>query len=186
MSIDPVRKEVLMESFITAALKPDNIANEVIAAFTICLFFLQWRQHSHAKKLNRANYRLALFEKRMQTFFHIEEFFKEFNRDGKPSIEAAVRLRYNARTAHFLFPPHPLKFVDEIVTRSFEYYRAQLAWEPLRKRAWEGEQLTPEEVAAKKKHLEDMHEQQGWFHAQGEAERLQKEFAPYLLLPESV
>ena len=69
-------------------LSATTIATSVIAMFTIALFILQFRQHRHSVKVNRANYQLALFDKRMETYSAIEEFLKTFWREGQPKLEA--------------------------------------------------------------------------------------------------
>ena len=162
------------------------IATCMIAVFTVALFALQYSQHRHDKKIANANYKMALFDKRMQFYYAIEEFFKEFWREGGPPIEAAVKLRFEARTAHFLFPKEPIKFIEELVQKSFEHQNAKIRWEPIRKKAWEGEELSAEETAQKEKLLNEMRAVERWFHQQTEEGRLQAEFEPFLVLPDTL
>lgn len=162
------------------------LATCVIALFTVALFILQAWQHQHDKKVAGANYKLALFDKRMETYRHIEQFIGEFLREGGPPIEAALKLRYETRSAHFLFPDQPLKFVEEIVEKSFKHSLAKSEWEPLRARAWGGEELSGEETKKKKAHLKDQHDIEDWFIQQLNEGRLKAEFDPYLALPETL
>jgi len=163
-----------------------ELATLAIAVFTIALFILQFFQHRHDKKVARANYKLALFERRMEIFNAIEDMFSQFWRDGRPPLDAAVKLRHAARNAEFIFPEKPLQFIEEIIEKSFEHRKATLNWEPLRKRAYDGEVLSKNEVRHKKLALAERQVVESWFHQQTEDKRLKIEFGPYLKLPESV
>ncbi|MGX1495568.1 hypothetical protein ACSSV1_000589 [Labrenzia sp. MBR-25] len=167
-------------------LSATTLATIVIALFTIAMFILQYRQHAHSKSVAHANYQLALYEKRIAIFFQIEDALRQFMRDGRPSFEEAAKLRYNARLAHFLFPPQPLKFVEELVTRALRHRVCDRVWEPLRERSFNGEELSPEEITRRDEALKEMHEIEDWFHAQIENSRLQSEFEPFLKLPETL
>lgn len=102
-------------------------ATTVIALFTIAMFVLQFRQHQHDKKVANAKYKFALFDKRLQVYYTIEKFIREFWKHGRPTMDATRELRFNARTAHFLFPKQVLSFVDELVEKGFVYERAKAA-----------------------------------------------------------
>jgi len=154
--------------------------------FTVALVILQVFQHHHDKRVARANYMLALHERRMEIFNAIEDMFGEFWREGQPSMEAASKLRHAARNAEFIFPEEPLQFMEEIVTKSFEHRRATTKWEPLRARSWDGEPLSPEEVEQRNQALEKRTAVENWFHQQSDDGRLKREFGPYLKLPESI
>ena len=55
-------------------------ATVVIAFVTIAMFVLQHFKNQHEKKVQRANYQLALFEKRMEVYSEIQEFLHLFMR----------------------------------------------------------------------------------------------------------
>ena len=179
-------QQAVAQQCLISDLQAATIANLVIAGVTIALFVLQYRQHLHSKKIANANHKVALFDKRTEVFFDIEEFFRGFYREGRPSAESAAQLRYKARNAHFLFPDKPLQFVEEITRKAFEHNQANIVWEPLRARAFAGEELTPQEVETKDAALGKMHDIQNWFIQQMEDGRLQREFEPYIKLPETI
>lgn len=162
------------------------IATVAIAAFTAGLFILQFRQHEHDKVVARANYQLALFDKRMALYSEIDDFLIKFSQDGKPDFKEAMRMRYNADAARFIFQDGPIKFLDEIAERAKLHYFANRKWEPLRERAWNKEELTEEENKKKENYLAQMQEVEDWFHDQLAEFRLVKEFEPYLRLPDSL
>jgi hypothetical protein len=158
----------------------------IIAGFTVGLFILQWFQHRHDKKVANATYKVTLFEKRMAVYFEIEKNLQEFMREGGPPMEATLALRYNARNAHFVFPKEAIAFVDELVEKGFEHHRAELKWEPLRKRAWEGEDLSDQENEALQNALDKKHEIEDWFMQQVQDKRLEAALGPYLILPSAL
>jgi hypothetical protein len=159
----------------------------VIAFFTIALFVLQFLQHRHEKKVSRANYALALYEKRLEVYFEIEQFFSVFFREGRVTSDAVSNLRHKCRNARFLFPDKPLAFVDEIVEKSFQLGRAEFRWEPLRERAEHDRGvLSPKERENLEDALNEMHGIASWFRDQINQGRLAAEFDPYLKLPESL
>ena len=164
-----------------------NISAAVVAAlFTALLFIHQWVQHNFRKKVDRANYKLALFDKRMTTYLALEDMLRAFIREGGPPIEDVIKLRHEARNASFLLPDKACSFIEEIVEKGFDYKKASVVWEPLRKRAYEGETLPPADGVKLKKLVEEMHEIINWFLEQINNNRLQDEFSPFLKLPESV
>jgi len=96
------------------------------------------------------------------------------------------RLRHNLRHAHFLFPDENLLFVDEIIQKTFEWQSAYLKWEPLRKRAWEGEDLDEEEINEKKTNLKTMHEIEKYFRKIHDEKVIEKNLGLFLRLPSHV
>ena len=128
-------------------------ASIAIAFFALIQVSVALANHYHSKRVARAQYLLSLHDRRMQVFHAIEDMFGEFWQKGSPPLDAAVKLRHAARNAEFIFPDGPLQFIEEIVEKSFEHRRATTTWEPLRERAWHGEELSPEEVKKKQKAL---------------------------------
>lgn len=176
----------IMQECLISDLTAATLATISIAILTFFLFWIQFFQHRHERRTSSANYKVALFDKRLNVFDNIEEYFSSFMREGRPSIEEVMKLRAKVRNANFLFPPEPLKFVQEVVNKSFEYQKFYLVREPLRERAWNKEELSEEEVARKDAALERMHAIQNWFLEQIQSERLRKEFSPYISLPQSL
>lgn len=162
------------------------VATCIIAGFTIALFILQWLQHQHDKKLANANYKVTLFDKRMEVYFEIEKNLQEFLCEGGPPMGSTLALRYNSRNAHFVFPKQAIAFVDELVQKGLEHHRAERQWEPLRARAWAGEDLSENEKEVLKAALDKKHEIEDWFVQQVENKRLEAVLGPYLILPSSL
>ena len=173
------------------------ISSAVIAVFTALLFLWQKRQFNHDKevherqfefdkKVQNANYKLALYDHRMKVYGAIEDCLAEFLRLGKPEVTAVLKLRYKARNASFMFPEEAFKFVDEIVEKGLKHNLAREIREPLRERAHNEEELTSEEEATKNSNHEIMVEIQRWFMDQISIDRLRKDFEPYLKLPDKL
>ena len=158
----------------------------VIAFVTFAMFVLQYYKNHHEKKVQRANYQLALFEKRMEVYSEIQEFLHLFMRDIKPSIEQMFKLRKNTENAHFLFPKTTLNLINEIADKSISYRYYERVSEPLRERAFNGENLTEEEMEKKEISLNKMRQIESWFNQQIEGNRLRKEFERFLSLPDSL
>ena len=70
--------------------------------------------------------------------------------------------------------------------KGFEHRKAYNNWEPLRKRAWDREELSPEENEKKEHNLENMHELEQWFLDQIQNHRLKNDFEPYLKMPDEL
>jgi len=173
--------------FIQGLVPPvEVIATVVIALFTVALFGLQFLQHRHDKKVSRANYALALYEKRLEVYFEIERFLGAFLHEANAPVEAAIDLRLKCRNARFLFSDKPLAFIDELFKKSFALTRAEEKWEPLRARAFGGEKLLPDENLELEDALNERREIRDWFNEQILQGRLAAEFDPYLKLPESL
>jgi hypothetical protein len=161
-------------------------ATVVIALFTVVLVLLQSWQLHHQRKVARVNYLVTLHDRRMEVFNAIEDMFAEFWREGQPPLDAAMKLRHATRNAEFVFPEGPLQFIEEIVKKSLEHKRATNRWEPLRARAYAGEELSPNEISQKDAALNERSTVEGWFHLQSKEGRLKHEFGPYLRLPKTI
>jgi hypothetical protein len=162
------------------------IATIVIATFTVVLVLLQGWQICHQRKVARVNYLVTLHDRRMDVFNNVEDMFGEFWREGKPPVDAAIKLRHATRNAEYIFPDGPLQFIKEIVAKSFEHKRATNRWEPLRERSFAGELLSDEETVQKETALAERISIEDWFHQQNDNGRLKREFGPYLTLPETI
>lgn len=177
----------LANSICISDLTASTLANLVIAAFTVALVGLQIFKNRHEKSVARANYKLSLYEKRMEVYLRIDSFLQDTVRNGKPSIEKSWELRYNLRLAHFLFPKKPLEYVEMLHKNAVKWKEQELTWEPLRQRmVTEDPTVTDEERVKAQAALDSMQEIQVWFLAQLAEERLPREFEPYLRLPPSV
>ncbi len=69
-----MQEGIIQQCFISDP-QAGTMANIAIACVTVALFVLQFRQHSHNKKIANANHKIALFDKRSQTLFDIEDLF---------------------------------------------------------------------------------------------------------------
>jgi len=162
------------------------LSTVIIVVVTVSQFILQRKKHQHEIEVANANYQVALFEKRIETVFSIEQMMGEFFKTGRPSVEAALKLRYQVRHADYLFPEKSLGFIKELIDKAFEHQRAKDRWEPLRERAYNREELTDGEEKEKVEALAEMHRLERWFLEQCREERLKAEFDQYLKLPESL
>lgn len=162
------------------------LATIVIAVFAIVAVRVQWKQNSNAQKIANANYILALHDKRLEYLEKVETYLFQFMREGKPSLEDAVKLRNEIKNARYIFPEQAMHYVKELVDKSAEYHSAYLVWEPLRERSWHGENLSEEEESHKISSLEKMHTITKWFVQQIENEHLRTELDKYLRLPASL
>jgi len=162
------------------------ISPVVIACFTILLFFQHCSQLRHDKRVSRANYALALYEKRLEVYFEIEKILNVFLREARVPLDASTSFRRNCRNARFLFPEGPLEFVAELFEKSLDLECAQDEWEPLRARANRDGALSPADKEAEAHARKKMHDVQHWFRDQINLGRLAAEFDPYLKLPESL
>jgi hypothetical protein len=124
----------------------------------------------------------------MGTYIALKEMFYSFMRDGQPKLEAATKLRYEARHADLLFPENDevILFLNEIIEKSFDRAYAWADWEPLRGCAFAGEILSSNEVSKKEDSFKKMNEIDGWFIQQIENKRLKKVFEDHLRLPSSI
>jgi len=172
-----------MEPEPTIIITIATIATVVIALFTIAMFILQWRQHTHDKKVSNADYKLKLYDKRLSFLLYVESFFQNVMRDGKPQFQDALQLRNQVRFAKFLLPQIATNYFDEIVRMAFLHQEKYLIWEPLRKRSWEGEDLSPEEQDSRDKALTEIHDIQKWYFDQFENDEYINIFNKYLQLP---
>nr|WP_321511651.1 hypothetical protein [uncultured Celeribacter sp.] len=160
-----------------------TIATVIIACLTFCLFFLQYRQHRHDKLVTNANYKLALHDKRLETLQEIKEVLGNLFRAGEPSLEDAFRLRQHLQTARYVFPGEVTDFIEEMSSKAFEHYKQVQIWEPLRKRAFNGETLSAHENKTKEDALAKAHEIERWFFDLARGTRLNDKLDPYLMLP---
>jgi|GEM_PF-5180446 hypothetical protein len=94
----------------------------VIAGFTVALFVLQKRQHSHDIKVADANYRLSLHDKRLEVISAVEEFVADFHRSGEPSLHKAAEMMFRLRDADLLFAKEALEPIKEFRDKSGQYY----------------------------------------------------------------
>lgn len=147
---------------------------------------LQARQNRHDQQTAEANYKLGLFHMRAEVFDAVQGYVSEFVTEGRPTVEAAVRLRRHGRNARFLFPPEVQTFVNELSARAFEYQRAYLLREPLRTKTAAGLALSDEEKAAAQARLDEMRAIEDWLTEIWESGRYSRIFAPFLTLPESL
>lgn len=191
MEYDPPQLSRVQEGEMTTnmlAVFATTIATITIAIFTVALYYLQSKQHClqskqhmHDVKVTRANYLLALHERRMAVFNAIEDMFRAFYREGEPPLDAAVKLRHATRNAEFIFPDAPLEFIREIIAKSFRYRHLSTVL----RRPQRG--IAPaQEDAAREQSQAEMNDIEDWFHDQVEDDRLKTEFGPYLRLPETV
>lgn len=172
------------------ALKEYNwtaIATATIAIFTIALAMLQLCQMSHAKKVARVNYMVALHNKRMAVFFEIDNFLSDFMREGEPSLSVILDMRSKLRTAHFLFPQEALKFIDDMTEKTRKYHMASRNLHTLNKKhSSSGGQLSKEEEERREKNLNVTDEIEEWFLEQVQKKRHFSELENYLRLPATV
>lgn len=167
-------------------LNATTFATILIAVLTFCVFVLQFLQHRHDKRVSNANYQLALYDKRLETYFAVRKVMANFFRDGQPSIKDAFELRNHAQTAKFLFPPDVICFLEEIATKAFDHNHQQTIWEPLRKRAFEGDELSEDEIVRKEAALKAKHEIEDWFLELVRSSKFSDVIDPHLKLPDSL
>lgn len=161
-------------------------ATVVIAVLTASLFILQYRQHRHAKRVSNANYQLALFDKRIETFYMVRKIMTNYFRDGQPSFEDAMKLRSHSQTAVFLFPDDVVELLNEMADKAVRHHTLSKKWEPLRARAFSGQLLSNEEEKAKDEALDSMHEIEDWFLELTRSSRLSDTVNKHLKLPEKL
>lgn len=164
-------------------ISASTIATIIIALLTLSLFILQYKQHKHDKRVTSANYKLSLHDKRLETLLEIKGVLQNFFRKGQPSLEDAFRLQQHLQTARFVFPEEVTDFIEEMSSKALEHYKQTEIWEPLRKRAFDGEKLSAEENKAKEDALNKKHEIERWFIDLLMGTRLNDELDPYLMLP---
>ena len=175
-----------MNSLQTVATVLATLSTIIIAAFTAALFKLQSRQHRHEKAVRQAHYKLALFDKRMEVYFALEEMLRGFLKAGHPPFEDVRKLMHETRNADFLFSGELLTFLQEIIDKSLEYHRLSKSWEHLDNKSAATADMTEEEKLEHKKAQDKMGEIAIWFARIVDNDRLKQELGPYLKLPEAV
>ncbi len=161
-------------------------ATIIIAVLTLCVFVLQYRQHRHNKIVTNANYQIALFDKRMETYHEVRQVMTNFFRDGQPSLNDAFKLRNHAQTARFLFPTSVISFLETIADKAFEHHKHGIIWEPLRKRSSKGEELTEQEIVKRDSALDAKHEIEDWFLDLVQSAKFSNVIDPHLKLPDKL
>lgn len=133
-----------------------------------------------------ANYKLALFHMRVEVYKAAQDYLADFAAEGRPSLEAAVRLRHHARNARFLFPPAVHGFVEDLARKAFDYQAARRRREPLREDAPASNGLTEAERAFAKAERARMQAIEDWLTDVWESGRYLREFEPFLTLPDAL
>lgn len=176
----------------------DLLPIEIIAALIALIpglgtVYLAWRlnrlqdsQNRHDREVAAATYKLSLFHLRAEVFEGVQAYVAEFVTEGRPSVEAAAKLRRHARNARFLFPAEVQAFVAELAKKGFDYQRAYLLREPFRERARHGEVLTEAEARARDACHAEMQAIDDWLTEVWESGRYLSVFEPFLMLPETL
>lgn len=162
------------------------IPSAVIAAFTAALFLLQWWAFRHHRRVQDADFKLRLFDKRMEVYRAVEECLLGFVTDVDSRREKILEVRRKCRDAGFLFPEAPAAYLEEIVEKTVDYDNARHRWEKLQSKSSEDRQLTTEEENRWEKTYDTMNEIASWFAEQYSHGLLKKELGPYLDLPEKL
>ncbi|WP_152612806.1 hypothetical protein [Leisingera sp. ANG-M6] len=86
----------------------------IIAAFTVLLFVWQWRQFRLSRTVARANYRLSLYEKRLDVFYALKTYFDEHVFKSKVEMENARAMYRSTIAADYVFGEEVRQFIDQL------------------------------------------------------------------------
>jgi hypothetical protein len=123
----------LYYQIVYAGGNPINLmATVVAAAFSLVTVGISYDSY----KLNRANHRLALFEKRYEVYTALKSLLASIAREGNLSKEASYAFREKHMEATFLFEKDILNYLNEIELNmnNMESYQAMQGIENLKKR----------------------------------------------------
>ncbi|WP_169568163.1 hypothetical protein [Sneathiella limimaris] len=142
------------------------VSSATIAVFTVSQFLLQFRTHRLSRRLFFAKRDEALFEKRMEVYQAVIHCFDCFLREGKPNEDAVRQANFLCRQLEFILDEEQIDYIKEISEQSTDFFINQNLREPLRARAFAGEDLSEIEREQKDSYLRKMQEIRTWFRDQ--------------------
>lgn len=163
-----------------------TLATVSVAIVALVAVILQTRQFKHDKKVAEANYKFSLYEKRLAVYYAVLRFAQEFFKNRTADNTLLPEFDSQTSAANFLFGDDIVELVKNTRSKFIEHELASVRWEPLREKAFSGQQLSKEEERQKNKYATQRHEIAKWFLDNTDHKALKKAFGSYLELPEDL
>ncbi|WP_370285808.1 hypothetical protein [Pseudooceanicola nanhaiensis] len=175
-----------IEDWLPYATLSNAVSTLAIAWLTLALFRMQRRENAHAKKVAEANYKFQLFQKRLEVYFAVREYYVEFYKLGSPSMEAASRVHEVSLTARYLMGDDVQKFLISLRDHAFDFRSLERKDERYQSKINRGGELNEEENAKHQQLLDQMQAIEMTVGQLCTVEKLDEVFTPYLKMPDSL
>lgn len=133
----------------------------------------------------RANYQLALFEKRIHVYNQLNDIAYELHTEGSVTRELQRRIRDTAETARFVFGDDVSGWLADVSNKSFNALRKQLRIDRLVAKANE-RMLKKEEVETQHKLIDEVHEIETQLYDDLSSKKIEAMIEPHLRLPVAI
>jgi hypothetical protein len=138
------------------------------------------KQNDISHRAAQANYKLAIYERRLSVYQRLSECAYPLAEDGIISKETRQQIGQTAKDAKFVFAEEVNEYITALNYKSYDMMRIEVRLKRA-ERKW-----NEDEVEAWNNALENMHGLEDWFHSNFKYETLDEKFTPSLKLPEDI